>query len=93
MFKRKNFLVEKIDKLIDLMEKANINDLSYILGSKKEIVRRNFLAGIFRGMGIGIGVTVITAILVILLRKVVALNLPIIGQFIADIVEIVERSR
>lgn len=93
MFKRKNFLGEKIDKLIDLMEKANINDLSYILGSKKEIVRRNFLAGIFRGMGIGIGVTVITAILVILLRKVVALNLPIIGQFIADIVEIVERSR
>ena len=63
------------------------------MGSKKEIVRRNFLAGIFRGMGIGIGVTVITAILVILLRKVVALNLPIIGQFIADIVEIVERSR
>ena len=93
MFKRKNFLGENIDKLIDLMEKANINDLSYILGSKKEIVRRNFLAGIFRGMGIGIGVTVITAILVILLRKVVALNLPIIGQFIADIVEIVERSR
>lgn len=93
MFKRKKFLEEKIDKLIDLMEKANINDLSYIWGSKKEIVRRNFLAGIFRGMGIGIGVTVVTAILVILLRKVVALNLPIIGQFIADIVEIVERSR
>ena len=51
------------------------------------------MAGIFRGVGIGIGVTIITAILVIILQKIVKLNIPIIGEYIADIVEIVERSR
>lgn len=46
-----------------------------------------------RGIGIGIGVTIITAMLVILLQKIVTLNIPIIGEYIADIVEIVEKSK
>ena len=54
---------------------------------------RNFFAGIGRGIGIGIGVTVITAILIIILQKIVTLNIPIIGEYIADIVEIVQKSR
>ena len=83
----------KIDKLIDLLEKNNINELVYILGSKKQIISRNILAGIFRGIGIGIGVTIITAILILTLRHLVTLNIPVIGQFIADVVEIVEKSR
>lgn len=42
---------------------------------------------------IGIGVTLITAILLILLQKIVALNIPVIGEFIADIVDIVQNNR
>ena len=44
-------------------------------------------------MGIGIGVTIITAILIILLQKIVTLNIPVIGEYIADIVEIVEKGK
>ena len=57
------------------------------------MIIRNLIAGIFRGIGIGIGVTVITAILIYILQKIVMLNIPIIGEYISDIVEIVERSR
>jgi len=64
-----------------------------LLGNKKEIIKRNLLAGIARGVGIGIGVTIITAILILLLQKIVTLNIPVIGEYIADIVEIVEKSR
>lgn len=90
---KKNFLSNKIDKLIEMLEKSNINELAYILGSKKEIIFRNILAGIFRGIGIGIGVTIITAILILTLRHLVALNIPVIGSYIADIVQIVEKSQ
>ena len=76
-----------------MLEKGNFVELTYILGSKKEIIKRNLMAGIFRGVGIGIGVTIITAILVMSLQKIVTLNIPVIGEYIADIVEIVERSR
>ena len=82
-----------IEKLSRTLQEWNISDLTYILGSKKEIIKRNLLAGIFRGVGIGIGVTVITAILIIVLKNIVTLNIPIIGEYISDIVEIVEKNR
>lgn len=88
-----NILNASINKLSETLQEWNISELNYIFGSKKEIIKRNLLAGIFRGVGIGIGVTIITAILVMLLQKIVTLNIPIIGEYIADIVEIVERSR
>lgn len=83
-------LDKKIDKIIEMMEKSNIIELSYILGNKKEIIKRNLIAGISRGVGIGIGVTIITAIIIYFLRKLIMLNIPLIGDYIADIVTIVE---
>lgn len=91
--KKINILNKSIENLSKILEEGNFIELTYILGSKKEIIKRNLIAGIFRGVGIGIGVTIITAILVILLQKIVTLNIPVIGEYIADIVEIVERSR
>ncbi len=84
---------KKIDKINNILEKANIIELSYVVGSKKEILKRNLIAGIARGVGIGIGVTIVTGIIIYLLRKLIMLNIPIIGDYIADIVEIVEKSR
>ena len=89
----KEILNENIEHLLRILEKKNIEELVYILSSKKEIAKRNFLAGIFRGIGIGIGVTIITAIIIYFLQRLVRLNLPGIGRFINDIVEIVEGLR
>lgn len=86
----KNVLNNNIERLLNFFEKKNIERLVDILSSKKEMIKRNFIAGIFRGMGFGIGVTLITAIIIYFLQKLVRLNLPGIGKFISDIVEIVE---
>lgn len=81
-----------INKLNNMLQNSNIEHLSYILGNKKEIIKRNLVAGIFRGVGIGIGITIVTAIIIIILQNIVKLNIPIIGDYIADIVEIVQRK-
>ncbi len=86
-------LNKKIDDLNEAMLKSRILDLSELLGSRKQLLFRNIFSGIAKGIGIGIGVTVITAILVILLQKIVTLNIPVIGEYISDIVDIVERNR
>ncbi len=91
--KKVDILNRSINNLIETFQKSNIEEWTYILGSKKEIIKRNLIAGIFRGVGIGIGVTIITALLVIILQRIVALNIPVIGEYIADIVEIVQKSR
>ena len=96
MFKRNNvekLLLENIDKLNKSLQRNNFLDLVELLGDRKKLFIRNFTSGIFKGIGIGIGVTLITAILLILLQKIVALNIPVIGEFIADIVDIVQNSR
>lgn len=86
----KDILNQNIERLIEFLDKKNIEQVIDILGSKRQIVKRNFLAGIFRGMGFGIGVTIVTAVIIYFLQRLVRLNLPWIGKFISDIVEIVE---
>ncbi len=91
--KQINNLSNQIDKLNKAFENRNILELIYVLDNKKEIIKRNLLAGLSRGVGIGIGVTLITSILIYMLQKIVMLNIPIIGEYISDIVDIVQKSK
>lgn len=91
MFNKK--IEKKLDEINSKIDKSKILELSYLIGNKKEVLKRNLIAGIARGVGIGIGVTIVTAIIIYVLRKLVLLNLPIIGDYIADIIEIVEKSK
>ena len=91
--KRENLLIKQIDILNKILLKSNLKDIAYLLGDRKKLLLTNFIAGISRGIGIGIGVTIITAVIVILLRKIVTLNIPIIGEYISDIIDIVQKSR
>ena len=90
MFNKK--INEKIDNINEKIEKSKIFEMSYIIGSRKEIIKRNLIAGIAKGVGLGIGITIISAVLVYILQKIIRLNIPILGDYIADIVAIVQRS-
>jgi len=93
----KKNIYEEIDKKLDnlnyALTKSKLLDLVELLGDKKQLLFRNIWTGIAKGIGIGIGVTIITAIIVIILQKVVTWNIPVIGEYIADIVDIVEKNR
>lgn len=86
-------LNKKLDDLNYVLMKNKVLDLVELLGDRKKLFFRNLWSGMVKGIGIGIGVTVITAILIIILQKIVTLNIPVIGEYISDIVDIVERSR
>lgn len=89
-YKLKKSLNRNLKKLNYMLEKNNIFEIFEILGNKRKIFIRNLIAGISKGIGIGIGFTVLSAILIIILQKIVTLNIPIIGDYISDIVDIVE---
>lgn len=90
MFGKK--LNKKIDDINHKLDKSQILEIPYILGNKKEIIKRNLLAGISRGVGIVIGVTLISALIVYFLQYLIKLNIPVLGEYIADIVAIVEKN-
>ena len=93
--KKKKFerLTRSIDDLNYSLIKNRFIDLAEILGNRKELIIRNLISGIAKGVGIGIGFSLLTAILVIILQKIVTLNIPVIGDYISDIVDIVENNR
>lgn len=88
--KMEKLLLKNLEELNKTLTKNNILDIAELLGNKKQLLFRNFFSGIAKGIGIGIGFTILTAILLIILQKIVTLNIPVIGDYIADIIKIVE---
>lgn len=86
-------LIKKIDKLNKSMEQNNIQDLITTMGSTKKILFKNFTSGIVRGIGISIGFSLFSAIVIYLLRKIIMLNIPVISEYIGDIIDIVEKNK
>lgn len=86
-------LNENLDKINYILSKNNVIELVELLGNSKKLIWRNFMAGISKGIGIGIGVTILSAVLIYLLQRIVRLNIPVIGEYISDIAQIVENSK
>lgn len=86
-------LEQAVEQLNTILQKSHIEDISYFLGSKKRMFWMNFWGGIFRGFGIGIGFTIVTAIVIIILQKIVMLNIPVIGEYLSDIVDFINTKK
>lgn len=66
-------------RLDEYIEKSN---------SKKRIIVNGFIGGLAKGLGISLGVVILGATLIIVLKELI--SLPIIGKYIAQIVHYVE---
>jgi len=86
------FLSEKLERLSIDMEKAQLSEYVNLMHRPWQLIIRNFIAGLSRGVGIALGFTFFAATIVYLLQMLGALNLPIVGDYIADIVRIVQRQ-
>jgi hypothetical protein len=82
----------QLKKLSLEMERAKIADYVQLLNRPFSLIWRNILAGTARGIGIAIGFTFFAATILYMLQLLGALNLPIIGDYIADIVRIVQHQ-
>ena len=88
----KSKVEKKIDKISQRLDGIMINEYVVLMSDPKKLLWRNFLSGISKGLGSAIGFTVLGAIVVIILRKLVVLNIPVIGRLIKDIVDIVSEK-
>ncbi|WP_334071884.1 MULTISPECIES: DUF5665 domain-containing protein [Paenibacillus] len=74
------------------LEKSRIAEYTALLNRPWRLLLLNLLSGTARGVGIAIGFTFFAATIIYVLQVLGALNLPIIGDYIADIVRIVQRQ-
>jgi len=89
---RLNILAQKIDDIALSMEKLGIAEYVEMLNSPRRLFFLNFWAGVYRGFGMAIGFTILAAVVLYILQKIVVLNMPLIGNFIAEIVNIVQNQ-
>ncbi|NLW17516.1 MAG: hypothetical protein GX033_07755 [Firmicutes bacterium] len=81
---------EKLEELVYYLERMRLVDYIALLNRPWRLMWVNFLAGLARGVGIAIGGTLLAALVFILLNRLAILNLPVIGDFIAELVKIVQ---
>ncbi|MCR4441162.1 MAG: DUF5665 domain-containing protein [Peptococcaceae bacterium] len=85
-------LENRIRQLAEAMEKMKMAEYMEYLNNTKRMLAINFIAGLARGLGMAVGFTILGAFVVYFLQKLVLLNLPVIGDFIANIVKLVTYS-
>jgi len=83
-------LNEKIDELSVNMEKMKLAEYIEMMENPRRLLYMNFMMGLVRGFGMAIGFTILAALVVWFMQRLLVLNLPLIGDFIADIVRLVQ---
>ncbi|MGI6550307.1 MAG: DUF5665 domain-containing protein [Syntrophomonadales bacterium] len=84
------WLGDKIDELSVNMEKMRLAEYIEMMEKPRRLLYLNFMMGLVRGFGMAIGFTLLAAIVLWAMQRLVVLNLPLIGDFIADIVRLVQ---
>lgn len=85
-------LLKKLEGLTQSMEKANVAEFIELYRSPWRLMYLNFLSGLFRGFGLAVGFTAVGALFLYVLGRIAALNLPVVGEFIAEIARIVQEE-
>lgn len=91
MFGKKRLKVQ-LAELNQKVENAKINEYVLMMNDTRKLLWKNFISGIAKGLGTAIGFTVLAAIVLIILRRIVLLNIPVIGKYLKDILDIVDSN-
>lgn len=87
-------LNQNIQKLSEQMERNRIEEYTSMMVRPWKFFLVNFLAGVARGFGLALGMTLVVAVVVYLLSQVLIhfIDVPFIGEYIAQIVAFVNEA-
>ena len=80
------------EELTRTMEKTRIAEYVQYLERPWRLIWTNFFIGIARGLGSTIGLAIVIGLLIFFLQNLLMLNLPIISDFIADFIHMVQEN-
>jgi len=88
-------LGNKIEKLSKKMDNIRIAEYVELNTNPKRLIFMNFVLGLARGIGMGIGFTLLSGLIIALLAYILRswVNLPYIGRLIAELIDIIENYR
>lgn len=81
---------ELISRLTDTLERMHLDDYLEYVSNRRRMIWNNLLYGALRGLGFTLGFTVLGALVIVLLRHLVMANIPVIGDFLAEVIHAIE---
>lgn len=92
MEKRMRLLIGQIERLTKNAEKLRLSEYLQYVSDTKRLLWINFVSGVARGFGFAVGFSILGALLIVLLQRITVDNLPVIGEFLAEVIRVVERN-
>ena len=83
-------LKQKVEELSLNLERMKLAEYVELLNNPKRLLFINFISGLARGLGIAVGFTLLGALVLFILQRLVVLNLPVVSDFIATLVHLVQ---
>ena len=76
----------QVTLLAETLEKMRLADIHRLFYNRPgRLLWFNFLVGLLRGLGTALGAGLLAGVAYVILKRVVILNLPVIGGFIAEL--------
>lgn len=85
-----NDLKDKIEHLSLNLERMKLVEYVKLLNRPWRLFYINFISGLAQGLGFAVGFTVLSALVLIMLQRLMIANLPGVSGFIAEIVRLVQ---
>jgi len=83
-------MIEKMERTIEALDKAGVAEWVELFRHPRRLLVINFFSGVARGFGIAVGFTVVSALFLMILGRIARLNLPLVSEFVANIVRLVQ---
>ncbi|MGI6643662.1 MAG: DUF5665 domain-containing protein [Bacillota bacterium] len=84
-------LQDTLQSVSDSLERAKIAEYVGLLNRPGRLIFLNTISGLFRGLGMAAGFTILGALLIYVLTRSFIQNLPIVGNFLGEIVWIIQQ--
>ena len=86
-------LEERIDRLAGTLERMRLEEYMEHVANRKRLVMLNILYGMARGFGFMLGFSILGAAVVVILGRLAVQNVPLIGDFLAEVLARAESIR
>jgi hypothetical protein len=87
---QQSLLEKKIEQLSLNMERMKLAEYVDLLNRPWRLLYVNFISGLARGVGMAVGFTILGAVVLLLMQRLVVLHLPGVSTFIAKIIQLVQ---
>ena len=88
-----NHLIEQIERLARNLEAQRIADYIELLEKPWKLIATNFIAGVARGLGFAVGTTIIFALVVEGLRRMILIKIPVINDSLIEIFKLIDLKK